>query len=136
MYIFSFPRIEKSRSIIPELKAALSTQRASSVNLQYFYDLLFLHKNPSIVALKANGNLKLVHIACHVKKPHEYRCNSEKVFLDQNDEVDGPSPQQDTKLKRQRVKRPLPNSNYFTRSKKLQTSLDCWVQNGHRWKDM
>ncbi|XP_045101394.1 DNA fragmentation factor subunit beta-like isoform X2 [Portunus trituberculatus] len=124
--------IEKSRSIIPELKAALSSQRASCVNLQYFYDLLFLHKNPSTGALKANGNLKLVHIACHVKKPHECQCKSEKIFLDQHDEVDGQTPHHHTKLQRQRVKRPLPNSSYFTRSKKLHRSIDCWVQNGYR----
>lgn len=124
--------IEKSRSILPELKAALSSRRASSVNLQYFYDLLFLHKNPSIAALKTHGNLKLVHIACHVKKPHECQCKSEKIFLDRHDEVDGQSPRHNLKLKRQRVKRPLPNANYFTRSKKLHRSTDCWVQNGYR----
>ncbi|XP_063869935.1 DNA fragmentation factor subunit beta-like isoform X1 [Scylla paramamosain] len=125
--------IEKSRSIIPELKAALSGQRASSVNLPYFYDLLFLHKNPSRAALKTNGNLKLVHIACHVKKPHECQCKSEKIFLDQRNDIDGPSPQQDTKPKQQRVKRPQPNSCTSQEgSKKLHRSIDCWVQNDNR----
>lgn len=71
-------RIEKSRTILPTLKDALTGPQASSVNLNYFYDLLFTHKKLGVEG--AMGNLKLVHVVCHVKKPHELDCDPAKVF--------------------------------------------------------
>ncbi|KAK7065335.1 hypothetical protein SK128_021848 [Halocaridina rubra] len=66
--------IEKSRTILPTLREALEKSEFSDINLDYFYELLFLHKNTKC------GNLKLVHIACHDKKLHENTCDSSKVF--------------------------------------------------------
>ncbi|KAG0716029.1 DNA fragmentation factor subunit beta [Chionoecetes opilio] len=124
--------IEKSRTIIPELKAALSGPRPSSVNLHYFYDLLFLHKNSLTAAKNTNGNLKLVHIACHVKKQHQCECEPEKIFLDRHDDVDGLCAQYDPGPRGRGLKRPqpLPDASYYTRSKRMQGSTDCCVGNG------
>lgn len=117
MYIFF--RIEKSRNIIPQLKAALSGPRASSVNLSYFHDLLFHHKSSKVK--KTDGNLKLVHIACHVKKPHECCCQPEKIFVaKQSDTVDGPCQEQKQENTRRGVKRARLGCGYNTRSKRLQ----------------
>lgn len=111
--------IEKSRTIIPKLKAALSGPGALSVNLSYFHDLLFCHKSSQ--GINSDGNLKLVHIACHVKKPHECHCKPEKIFLDkQHDNVDGPCQEQNHQLTRRGVKRARLGSGYFTRSKRMQ----------------
>lgn len=118
-YLQYFSRIEKSRTIIPKLKAALSGPKASSVNLTYFHDLLFLHKSPDIT--KTDGNLKLVHIACHVKKPHECCCQPGKIFLDEkHDEVDWPYEQKTSQPTRRGVKRTWLNCGYYTRSKRMQ----------------
>lgn len=74
-------RIEKSRAILPTLKKALKGPRAESVNLAYFHGLLFQHKREK-EGEDAEGNLKLVHIACHVKKPHEDRCDRGKIYVE------------------------------------------------------
>ncbi|XP_042229902.1 DNA fragmentation factor subunit beta-like isoform X2 [Homarus americanus] len=75
--------IEKSRAVIPALKSALYAQEKSKgnlkVNLPYFYDLLFTHKNANVQ--HCNGNLKLVHTACHDKKCHEFKCEKKKIYL-------------------------------------------------------
>lgn len=71
--------VEKSRTVLPTLKSALSGPKASVVNLSYFYNLLFCHKNG--IAKNSSGNLKLVHIACHVKKPHELQCEHREIYL-------------------------------------------------------
>ncbi|XP_042856514.1 DNA fragmentation factor subunit beta-like [Penaeus japonicus] len=73
--------VEKSRSVLPALREALAGPRAESVNLPYFHSLLFQHRGGGEGAEGAEGNLKLVHIACHVKKPHEARCNPRDVYL-------------------------------------------------------
>ncbi|XP_076060429.1 DNA fragmentation factor-related protein 4 isoform X2 [Oratosquilla oratoria] len=74
--------IEKSRSILPTLVKALDSSSASDINLDYFYNLMFVSAR---ICPKSNkdcpGNLKLVHIACHVKKPHEMGCNQANVFF-------------------------------------------------------
>lgn len=74
--------IEKSRAILPTLKKALKGPRAESVNLPYFHSLLFQHKREK-EGEDPEGNLKLVHIACHVKKPHEDRCDQGKIYLEE-----------------------------------------------------
>ncbi|XP_047497157.1 DNA fragmentation factor subunit beta-like isoform X2 [Penaeus chinensis] len=73
--------IEKSRAILPTLKKALKGPRAESVNLPYFHSLLFRHKCEK-EGEGAEGNLKLVHIACHIKKPHEDRCDQGKIYAE------------------------------------------------------
>lgn len=128
--------IEKSRTILPTLKTALSGPKASSVNLSYFHDLLFLHQNASDD--NSSGNLKLVHIACHVKKPHELQCDSRKIFLSQEttfakDVIDGQLRQQSpsTRITRFRGKRKqseLDHSRKIARPKKLH----CSRVNGYR----
>lgn len=62
-------RIEKRRTVVPALLAALENHRSSEVNLDYFYRLLF-----------TTENLKLVHIVCHKKETHNLPCDSRKVF--------------------------------------------------------
>ncbi|XP_064107296.1 DNA fragmentation factor subunit beta-like isoform X2 [Macrobrachium nipponense] len=86
-------RIEKSRSILPHLRKALEGPRSDDVNLSYFHGLLFLHKCQQ--GKTETGNLKLVHIACHDKKPHVVRCDNSLVYKvnknyveDGNDTVD------------------------------------------------
>ncbi|XP_064107295.1 DNA fragmentation factor subunit beta-like isoform X1 [Macrobrachium nipponense] len=85
--------IEKSRSILPHLRKALEGPRSDDVNLSYFHGLLFLHKCQQ--GKTETGNLKLVHIACHDKKPHVVRCDNSLVYKvnknyveDGNDTVD------------------------------------------------
>ncbi|XP_063584818.1 DNA fragmentation factor subunit beta-like [Penaeus indicus] len=73
--------IEKSRAILPTLKKALKGPRAESVNLPYFHSLLFRHKCKK-QGEDAEGNLKLVHIACHIKKPHGDRCDQGKIYVE------------------------------------------------------
>lgn len=85
-------RIEKSRAILPTMKTALTGSQASAVNLNYFYDLLFCHKKTGCKA--SGGNLKLVHVVCHIKKPHEDKCDPKKIYLcteknARSDAVDG-----------------------------------------------
>ncbi|XP_068234494.1 DNA fragmentation factor subunit beta [Palaemon carinicauda] len=70
--------IEKSRSILPLLREALLGPESSFVNLSYFHSLLFLHKCRQ--GQTETGNLKLVHIACHDKKPHEIQCDKSLVY--------------------------------------------------------
>lgn len=62
-------RIEKRRTVVPALLAALENCRSSEVNLDYFYRLLF-----------TTENLKLVHIVCHKKEAHNLPCDGGKVF--------------------------------------------------------
>ncbi|CAL8318927.1 unnamed protein product [Merluccius merluccius] len=62
-------RIEKKRTVIPALVEAVQNRRSSEVNLQYFYRLLF-----------TTHNLKLVHIVCHNKAPHNLQCDSKKMY--------------------------------------------------------
>lgn len=73
-----------------------------------------------------------MHIACHVKKLHECQCEPEKIFLDIHDDVDGLDSQHKSEPKRHGLKRPLPNSGYYTRSKRMQVSKDFYVGNGCR----
>lgn len=84
--------IEKSRTVLPTLKAALSGSRSSEVNLSYFHNLLFCHKTGT--NKNSSGNLKLVHIACHVKKPHQLECEPRQIYMckktsHSSDAVDG-----------------------------------------------
>lgn len=53
--------MERSRSVIPALFEAsiLASKVCRSINMNYFYDLLF-----------TTVNLKLVHIVCHDKGQH------------------------------------------------------------------
>ncbi|KAJ3585942.1 hypothetical protein NHX12_012349 [Muraenolepis orangiensis] len=63
-------RIEKKRTVIPALVAAVQNRRSDIVvNLPYFYGLLF-----------TTDNLKLVHIVCHKKVPHFLLCDSRKLY--------------------------------------------------------
>lgn len=127
-----FSRIEKSRTIIPKLKTALSGPRASSVNLSYFLDLLFHHKG--IQVTKRDGNLKLVHIACHDKKPHECSCQPGKIFLEkQGDDIDGPCLQHNHQSTRRGVKRAWLDCGYYTRSKRMQMTKEWCIKNDSWW---
>ena len=49
-------RIEKKRTVVPTLAAAIHDAEGREVDWEYFYRLLF-----------TSENLKLVHIACHKK---------------------------------------------------------------------
>lgn len=65
--------MERSRSVIPALFEAsmMASEACCSININYFYDLLF-----------TTANLKLVHIVCHDKGQHESaKCDS-KLYLD------------------------------------------------------
>ncbi|KAM8830087.1 DNA fragmentation factor subunit beta isoform 2-T2 [Synchiropus picturatus] len=64
-----FLRIEKKRTIIPALQAALQDHKTASINVHYFYRLLFTREN-----------LKLVHIVCHKKSVHNLECDAKKIF--------------------------------------------------------
>ncbi|KAM9343993.1 DNA fragmentation factor subunit beta isoform 2-T2 [Pholidichthys leucotaenia] len=64
-------RIEKKRTIIPALLEALQNHRSSTINLDYFYRLLFTREN-----------LKLVHVVCHKKGAHNLQCDGRKIFKD------------------------------------------------------
>lgn len=64
--------IEKSREVIPTFVDVAEGKRPKGldVNWQYFYDLLFTKKN-----------LKLVHIACHLKGVHSGKtCNKNEFY--------------------------------------------------------
>lgn len=63
--------IEKSREVLPTfVEVAENCPKDSEVNWQYFYNLLFTKKN-----------LKMVHIACHVKGVHSgKKCNVKKFY--------------------------------------------------------
>ena len=54
-------RIEKSRAVLPKMISLLrlGEKRHAKVNWHYFYHLLFTRRN-----------IKLVHIACHIKQEH------------------------------------------------------------------
>lgn len=72
-----FIRVERSRSVIPALfEASTKASKACcSINMKYFYDLLF-----------TTTNLKLVHIVCHDKGQHDTaKCDSE-LYLE-NEQV-------------------------------------------------
>ncbi|XP_053705950.1 DNA fragmentation factor subunit beta [Synchiropus splendidus] len=62
-------RIEKKRTIIPALQAALQDHKTATINVDYFYRLLFTREN-----------LKLVHIVCHKKSVHNLECDAKKIF--------------------------------------------------------
>ncbi|KAM9830027.1 DNA fragmentation factor subunit beta isoform 2-T2 [Syngnathus typhle] len=62
-------RIEKKRTIIPDLLEALQNHTSDDINLTYFYRLLF-----------TRDNLKLVHIVCHKKEAHNVPCDPNKIF--------------------------------------------------------
>lgn len=66
-----FYRMERSRTVIPALfEASMMASEHRSINMKYFYDLLF-----------TTVNLKLVHIVCHDKGQHDSaKCNP-KMFL-------------------------------------------------------
>lgn len=71
MFYFYF-RVERSRSVIPALFEAsmMASEKCCSINVKYFYDLLF-----------TTVNLKLVHIVCHDKGQHDSaKCNP-KLYL-------------------------------------------------------
>lgn len=53
-------RIERSRSILPDITRAIEGANGRFLNTEYFYELLFTTRN-----------LKLVHPACHDKTSHE-----------------------------------------------------------------
>uniref|UniRef100_W5LKE6 DNA fragmentation factor, beta polypeptide (caspase-activated DNase) n=1 Tax=Astyanax mexicanus TaxID=7994 RepID=W5LKE6_ASTMX len=62
-------RIEKKRAVLPALVEALHGQKISSINLDYFYRLLF-----------TRTNLKLVHIVCHKKGAHNLSCDPRQLY--------------------------------------------------------
>lgn len=64
--------IERSRSIVPALiKAAELCCNKASVNVAYFYSLLF-----------TINNLRLVHIVCHDKGKHKTaQCDPKKIII-------------------------------------------------------
>lgn len=71
-YHFFFCRMERSRTVIPALFEAsmMASEVCCSINMKYFYDLLF-----------TTVNLKLVHIVCHDKGQHDSaKCNP-KLYL-------------------------------------------------------
>ncbi|KAM6976947.1 DNA fragmentation factor subunit beta [Aplochiton taeniatus] len=61
-------RIEKKRAVIPALVEALKKSKSTSINLEYFYKMLFTREN-----------LKLVHIVCHKKGAHDLLCDQKKI---------------------------------------------------------
>lgn len=69
VFSFAFCRIEKKRSVVPELAEAVKTRDGREVNWEYFYQLLF-----------TLNNLKLVHIACHKKTNHNLSCDKTKIY--------------------------------------------------------
>ena len=63
-------RVEKSREVLPTLAEVVKNcPKSSEVNWHYFYNLLFTKKN-----------LKLVHVACHVKGIHAGKKCDKKQF--------------------------------------------------------
>ncbi|XP_012589971.1 PREDICTED: DNA fragmentation factor subunit beta, partial [Condylura cristata] len=61
--------IEKKRTVIPALAAAVRDQNGREVAWEYFYSLLFTMEN-----------LKLVHIACHKKTTHKLSCDPDRIY--------------------------------------------------------
>ena len=62
--------VEKSREVLPTLAEVVKDcPKSSEVNWHYFYNLLFTKKN-----------LKLVHVACHVKGIHAGKKCDKKQF--------------------------------------------------------
>ena len=70
--------IRKKRDNLRKGKKTQNAKRAENglkrtLNMEYFYDLLFTRKN-----------LKLVHIVCHDKQEHAHqKCDQGNVFLHQ-----------------------------------------------------
>ncbi|XP_037355098.1 DNA fragmentation factor subunit beta isoform X2 [Talpa occidentalis] len=64
--------IEKKRTVVPALAAAVRDQNGREVDWEYFYGLLFTCEN-----------LKLVHIACHKKTTHGLSCDPARVYRPQ-----------------------------------------------------
>jgi DNA fragmentation factor beta subunit len=64
-------RVEKSREILPTLAEVVEKcPNSKDVNWEYFYDLLFTKKN-----------LRLVHVACHIKGVHAgKKCDRKKFY--------------------------------------------------------
>ncbi|XP_059760578.1 DNA fragmentation factor subunit beta isoform X1 [Balaenoptera ricei] len=61
--------IEKKRTVVPTLAAAIHDAEGREVDWEYFYRLLF-----------TSENLKLVHIACHKKTTHRLHCDPSRVY--------------------------------------------------------
>nr|XP_031319759.1 DNA fragmentation factor subunit beta isoform X3 [Camelus dromedarius] len=61
--------IEKRRTVVPTLAAAVRGAQGREVDWEYFYGLLF-----------TSENLKLVHIACHKKTTHHRRCDPSRLY--------------------------------------------------------
>nr|XP_060479584.1 DNA fragmentation factor subunit beta isoform X1 [Panthera onca] len=61
--------IEKRRTVIPTLEAAVAERAGREVSWEYFYSLLF-----------TAHNLKLVHIACHKKTSHGLSCDPRRIY--------------------------------------------------------
>lgn len=78
--------IERSRSIIPALEMAIRQARNRQINWKYFYNLLFVARGTlatmgTAAKVSMDGNLKLVHIVCHVKASHaKYKCDKRKYY--------------------------------------------------------
>ena len=73
--------IRKKRDSLRKEKKTQNAKRTRlkrTLNMDYFYDLLFTRKN-----------LKLVHIVCHDKQEHaNQKCDQGNVFLHQEVEYD------------------------------------------------
>ncbi|XP_004272600.1 DNA fragmentation factor subunit beta isoform X1 [Orcinus orca] len=61
--------IEKKRTVVPTLAAAIHDAEGREVDWKYFYRLLF-----------TSENLKLVHIACHKKTTHKLLCDPSRIY--------------------------------------------------------
>ncbi|XP_029085753.1 DNA fragmentation factor subunit beta isoform X3 [Monodon monoceros] len=61
--------IEKKRTVVPTLAAAIHEAEGREVDWKYFYRLLF-----------TSENLKLVHIACHKKTTHKLLCDPSRIY--------------------------------------------------------
>uniref|UniRef100_A0A8D1LGC5 DNA fragmentation factor subunit beta n=1 Tax=Sus scrofa TaxID=9823 RepID=A0A8D1LGC5_PIG len=61
--------IEKKRTVVPTLAAAVGDTEGRVVDWKYFYSLLF-----------TLDNLKLVHVACHKKTTHRLRCDPSRIY--------------------------------------------------------
>ncbi|XP_068394854.1 DNA fragmentation factor subunit beta isoform X1 [Eschrichtius robustus] len=61
--------IEKKRTVVPTLAAAIHGAEGREVDWEYFYRLLF-----------TSENLKLVHIACHKKTTHRLHCDPSRIY--------------------------------------------------------
>ncbi|XP_066874915.1 DNA fragmentation factor subunit beta isoform X2 [Kogia breviceps] len=61
--------IEKKRTVVPTLAAAVHDAEGREVDWEYFYRLLF-----------TSENLKLVHVACHKKTTHKLHCDPSRIY--------------------------------------------------------